>query len=132
MKIRVCTAALGLLLVSLNGASAESSQSTNSYAGFDQSGQKGETLSVAFFGGSLTWGAQATDPQRTSYWALVSQRLKQTYPKAHFEFWDAAIGGTGSQLGAFRLERDVREGIHSSGKCLHTDVALCGNDCAKS
>lgn len=107
MKITVCMAALSLLLVGLNGAKAESSQAMNTYAGFDQRAQSGESLSVAFFGGSLTWGAQATDPLRTSYRALVSQRLKQTYPKAHFEFWDAAIGGTGSQLGAFRLERDV-------------------------
>lgn len=79
----------------------------NTYAGFDQRARKGESLNVAFFGGSLTWGAQATDPQLTSYRALISQRLKQFYPKAHFEFKDAAIGGTGSQLGAFRLERDV-------------------------
>lgn len=100
-------AALGLLLAGLNGAKAENSQSMNTYAGFDQRAQSGESLSVAFFGGSLTWGAQATDPLRTSYRALVSQQLKRTYPKAHFEFWDAAIGGTGSQLGAFRLERDV-------------------------
>lgn len=100
-------AALGLLLAGLNGEKAESSQAMNTYAGFDQRAQSGESLSVAFFGGSLTWGAQATDPLRTSYRALVSQRLKQTYPKARFEFWDAAIGGTGSQLGAFRLERDV-------------------------
>jgi lysophospholipase L1-like esterase len=74
---------------------------------FDRRAQEGDSLSVVFFGGSLTWGAQATDPQRTSYRALVGQRLEAHYPKAHFHFWDAAIGGTGSQLGAFRLERDV-------------------------
>ena len=107
MKIKVCTIALSLLLVNLTGVRSESSQSMNTYAGFDQRAHKGESLNVAFFGGSLTWGAQATDPLRTSYRALVSRRLKQAYPKAHFEFRDAAIGGTGSQLGAFRLERDV-------------------------
>lgn len=79
----------------------------NTFATFDARAQKGEQLVVVFFGGSLTWGAQSTDPQRTSYRALVCERLKKTYPKARFEFWDSAIGGTGSQLGAFRLDRDV-------------------------
>lgn len=74
---------------------------------FDERARAGERLSVVFFGGSLTWGAQATDPQLTSYRALMAHRLTEHYPEAHFTFWDAAIGGTGSQLGAFRLERDV-------------------------
>ena len=67
----------------------------------------GERLTVAFFGGSLTWGANATDPNRTSWRARIGARLEATYPKAHFKFVDAAIGGTGSSLGIFRLERDV-------------------------
>lgn len=37
----------------------------------------------------------------------MARRLEEAYPKAHFHFWGAAIGGTGSQLGVFRLERDV-------------------------
>ncbi len=74
---------------------------------FDRRAREGETLRVAFLGGSLTWGAQATDPQKTSYRALVGRKLWETYPSARFEFHDAAIGGTGSQLAAFRLERDV-------------------------
>jgi lysophospholipase L1-like esterase len=77
------------------------------FALFDRRAQEGEALNVVFFGGSLTWGAQASDPQLTSYRALVSQRLGEHYPKAHFTFWDAAVGGTGSQLGVFRLKRDV-------------------------
>ena len=79
----------------------------NTFEVFNTRAQKGERLVVAFFGGSLTWGAQSTDPQRTSYRALVCEQLRKTYPKASFEFWDSAIGGTGSQLGAFRLDRDV-------------------------
>jgi lysophospholipase L1-like esterase len=82
-------------------------QGTPSFSDFDQRARNGEHLSVVFFGGSLTWGAQATDPQLTSYRALTSRKLEETYPDAHFRFWDAAIGGTGSQLGSFRLERDV-------------------------
>lgn len=44
---------------------------------------------------------------KSSYRALVGQKLQGRYPKAHFTFVDAAIGGSGAQLGAFRLDRDV-------------------------
>lgn len=78
-----------------------------SFAALDRRGRAGELVRVAFFGGSLTWGANASDPQRTSYRALMMDYLRQRYPKAPLVFTDAAIGGTGSQLGIFRLERDV-------------------------
>jgi lysophospholipase L1-like esterase len=80
---------------------------TPSFEDFDRRAREGEHLSVVFFGASLTWGANASDPQLTSYRALVGQRLEAAYPKAHLKFYDAAIGGTGSQLGVFRLGRDV-------------------------
>lgn len=78
-----------------------------SFADFDARARAGERLNVAFLGGSLTWGAQATNPQQTSYRALISRKLEEAYPAAHFRFCDAAIGGTGSQLASFRLQRDV-------------------------
>ncbi len=68
---------------------------------------EGDWKNSAFLGGSLTWGAQATDPLKTSYRAIVARNLSERYPEADFNFVDAAIGGTGSQLGAFRLQRDV-------------------------
>jgi lysophospholipase L1-like esterase len=73
----------------------------------DRRAKAGERLNVVFFGASLTWGANATDPQLTSYRAVIARRLEERYPAAHWTFWDAAIGGTGSQLGVFRLQRDV-------------------------
>jgi len=76
---------------------------TPSFADFDQRAKAGEHLNVVFFGASLTWGSNATDPQLTSYRARVSQQMTKAYPQAHFTFRDAAIGGTGSQLGVFRL-----------------------------
>ncbi|WP_269522657.1 SGNH/GDSL hydrolase family protein [Coraliomargarita parva] len=92
------------IMSAIQAANAESSLS---FSEFDQRANRGETLTVAFLGGSLTWGAQATDPLKTSYRAIVSRNLREHYPNAHFTFVDAAIGGTGSQLGAFRLNRDV-------------------------
>lgn len=67
----------------------------------------GERVNVVFLGGSITWGATATDPLTTSYRALVSSWLETTFPKAHVKSVDAAIGGTGSRLGVFRMDRDV-------------------------
>ena len=78
-----------------------------SFAEFDKKAQEKKPLSVVFFGGSLTWGANASDPNRTSYRGLMMEYLQKKYPGTPFRFHDAAIGGTGSDLGMFRLERDV-------------------------
>ena len=97
---------LTALLFSIMISSAHTSPSLD-FSTFDQKARSGEELNVVFLGGSLTWGAQSTDPMEKSYRALVGKKLAATYPSAHFRFWDAAIGGTGSQLAAFRLQRDV-------------------------
>jgi len=78
-----------------------------SFADLDRRGKAGEPLTVVFFGASLTWGANATDQAHTSYRAVVADLLAKRYPKAPIRCHDAAIGGTGSQLGIFRVERDV-------------------------
>lgn len=78
-----------------------------SFAYFDAKARQGNPMSVVFFGGSLTWGDGASDPERTSYRALMQNYLQGKYPSSHFTFYDAAIGGTGSKLGMFRIERDV-------------------------
>lgn len=78
-----------------------------SFAAFDSRAKAGERLTVVFFGGSLTWSANASEPNRTGFRGLTADWFEKTYPNAHFTFVDAAIGGTGSNLGMFRLERDV-------------------------
>lgn len=78
-----------------------------SFGQFDQQARAGRPMSVVFFGGSLTWGANARNPQRNSYRALMERYLENKYPRTQFRFHDAAIGGTGSMLGLFRLRRDV-------------------------
>lgn len=61
--------------------------------------EKGETVRVAYLGGSIT--AANGWRVKTTAW------LKQKYPDATIEEIHAAIGGTGSDLGVFRLERDA-------------------------
>lgn len=59
-----------------------------------------DTVRVAFIGGSITEAAQGWREQTVAY-------LQQEYPKAIVSHINAAIGGTGSDLGAFRLQKHV-------------------------
>lgn len=59
----------------------------------------GQPVRIAYFGGSIT--AQKG-------WRIASRLwLQQQYPTAGISEINAALGGTGSDLGAFRLYRDV-------------------------
>lgn len=59
----------------------------------------GETVRIAYLGGSIT---------AAPGWRVQSREwLEETYPDATFEEIHAAIGGTGSDLGVFRLGQDV-------------------------
>src|SRR3978361_123365 len=82
-----------VLLIAVHVAS---DAAQGSFAHFDEQARAGEKLNVVFFGASLTWGANASDPNLTSYRARIAQRFEVAYPKAHFHFYDAAIGGTNS------------------------------------
>ena len=64
------------------------SANANSVASFCERAQKGDRLTVAFLGGSLSWGANATDPNKTSWRALIGRRR----PEAGWPL-DAARGG---------------------------------------
>jgi len=104
---KLFTSALLVCALAATTAPAHATATTPSFAVFDKRAKAGEHLTVVFFGCSLTWGANASDPQLTSYRADVAQDLTDYYPNAHFTFRDAAIGGTNSQLGVFRCQRDV-------------------------
>lgn len=69
--------------------------------------KKRKHLTVAYFGGSITEGAGASSGDKTSWRARTTANLKALLPDVVVEEVNAAIGGTGSNLGAFRLERDV-------------------------
>lgn len=66
---------------------------------FFNKARRGDSLNVAYFGGSIT--AQ-------NGWRVLSlEWLREKYPHAHFSEINAAIGGTGSDLGVFRLNDHV-------------------------
>jgi lysophospholipase L1-like esterase len=67
----------------------------------------GKPTTIAYFGGSITAGAGASDSSKTSWRALTTTWFRRQYPQSQITEVDAAIGGTGSDFGAFRLQRDV-------------------------
>ena len=69
--------------------------------------RRGQPLVVGYFGGSITEGGGASDASKTSWRARTTAWLRETFPKSAVAEVNAAIGGTGSDLGAFRLERDL-------------------------
>jgi lysophospholipase L1-like esterase len=69
--------------------------------------ERGDPVTIAYFGGSITWGATATDPLTTSWRALVTRGLEERFPRTRIRGIDAAIGGQPSKLGVFRVDRDV-------------------------
>jgi hypothetical protein len=56
-------------------------------------------IAVAYLGGSIT--------AQPGYRVKTLAQFAKLYPKTHFREINAAIGGTGSDLGVFRLEHDV-------------------------
>jgi lysophospholipase L1-like esterase len=57
-------------------------------------------VTIAYFGGSITEAGNGWREQSTAW-------LQEKYPKAKIRAINAAIGGTGSDLGVFRLQQHV-------------------------
>jgi lysophospholipase L1-like esterase len=68
--------------------------------------QRGEKVTVAVIGGSITQGAKASKPENR-YGNLVADWWRKTFPKAEIKFVNAGIGATGSNFGALRAKRDL-------------------------
>jgi len=68
--------------------------------------RRGDPLTVAVIGGSITGGAVASAPTN-SYGSRVAAWWRQAFPKAEIKFVNAGIGATGSDYGAFRARRDL-------------------------
>ena len=66
-----------------------------------------QSFVIGYFGGSITEGAGASDPEKTSWRALTTAWLAQRFPEFTVTGVNAAIGGTGSDLGAFRCSHDL-------------------------
>lgn len=68
--------------------------------------EKGEKVTIAFLGGSITQGCLATVHEKC-YAYLTYLWWKERYPKAEMVYVNAGIGGTTSQFGIARVDQDV-------------------------
>ena len=68
--------------------------------------QRGEKVTVAVIGGSITQGAMASKPEN-QYGSLVAAWWRAAFPSAQIAFVNAGIGATGSNFGALRARRDL-------------------------
>lgn len=67
----------------------------------------GSGITIAYLGGSITLGDAASNDETTSYRALTTRWFRDTYPEKTIKAVNAGIGGTGSQLGSFRVQHDI-------------------------
>lgn len=63
-------------------------------------------LTIGYFGGSITEGAGASR-EELCYRSRVTAWLREKYPDAEITPVQAAIGGTGTDLGMYRCEKDL-------------------------
>lgn len=68
--------------------------------------ERGEYLTLGFFGGSITEGSLSSSPEMC-YAYLVYKWWKETFPQAEFFYVNGGIGGTTSHYGAARAVSDL-------------------------
>ncbi|MFN0087467.1 MAG: GDSL-type esterase/lipase family protein [Blastocatellia bacterium] len=67
----------------------------------------GRAVTVAYIGGSVAEGAGASNAEKTSYRALVTEWLRKSNPKAEITEINAGIAHTGSLYATLRARRDL-------------------------
>lgn len=101
MKSKVCL----MLLAAVSALAADSPLQEGAPRGglpnFFAKLERGDTVRIAYLGGSIT--AQDGWRPKTLRW------FQEQYPKARVSEINAAVGGTGSGLGVYRLRHDVLE-----------------------
>lgn len=85
----------------ISGSDPESLQVRSGLPCFFAKLDKKEPVTIVFLGGSIT--------NHAGYRVQITKWLEERYPDVKFETVNAAIGGTGSDLGVFRTDRDVLE-----------------------
>jgi GDSL-like Lipase/Acylhydrolase family len=71
--------------------------------------RRGEPIRLGVIGGSITFGAIASNPGN-SYSGLLLAWWRERFPKCEIDLINAGVGGTGSMYGALRAGRDLLSG----------------------
>lgn len=67
---------------------------------------RGDKITVAFLGGSITQGSLSTTPEKC-YAYLVYKWWKEKFPNTEVVYVNAGIGGTPSDFGVARVDKDA-------------------------
>lgn len=67
---------------------------------------EGESISIAFLGGSITQGCSPTDP-KNAYVERVITWFENKWPQVEVKKINAGVGATGSLIGVHRMNRDI-------------------------
>jgi len=101
---------IGMFITGMNSqihaaANTDGYDTTRIYHAMDRARQ-GEDITIAVIGGSITAGSLASSTEKR--WAnLMTSWWIETFPESNITLVNAGIGGTGSDIGVFRLQRDV-------------------------
>ncbi len=68
---------------------------------------KGEPVTLAYLGGSITAGSNASPMESLCWASLTTDWWRGTFPEAEIEYINAGIGATDSYVGVHRLKRDI-------------------------
>lgn len=85
--------------------------------------KSGESVSIAFIGGSVTEGALAASYEE-SYADCFAAKLQEKYPDAELTYINAGLSGTGSSLGVMRYDRDVVEAAGCQPDIVFLEFAI--------
>lgn len=80
-----------------------------------------KSLNISYFGGSVTAGYGASNADQTSWRGLTYNWFRKQFPDAKITMNNAAMGGSGSHLGAFRVKQDI---IDTDPDLVFVEVAI--------
>lgn len=69
--------------------------------------REGKPVTIAYFGGSLMAGVGASQPKVTSFQGRIARWFSTEFPRSPITHQNAAIDGTGSRFGVFRVADDL-------------------------
>ncbi|MGH9935010.1 MAG: GDSL-type esterase/lipase family protein [Blastocatellia bacterium] len=94
-----------------SNSQAAGGQTRRNIGAFFDKLRAGAPVTIAYLGGSITAGAGAGNPEKSSFRALVTEWSRKNYPKSEITELNATINSTGtsgsSLYGALRARRDV-------------------------
>ena len=97
---------LNLINASITNNAIVSMGDTTRLSNLMMRARRGDSLTIAVIGGSITGGA-ITSNWTNQYGMIVFNWWKTNFPGATFTYVNAGVGGTGSDCGVMRAQRDL-------------------------